>query len=207
MTAAFTHGAKFIEENPLALVTSTTIMNVLMLEAAHKNNVKKFVFISSSAAYPDTKDRATKEDEMFNDDPYSKYYPVGWMKRYAEKLCRAYAEKIKNPMQTYVIRPSNLFGPYDDFNPETSHVTAALIRKIAEKINPIEIWGTGQDIRDILHIKDFVSMTIQAVEKIHNFNPINIAYEKAYSVKQILDMLCDIENFHPKVIIIVNNAK
>lgn len=199
MCAAVTHGAKFIEENPLAMVTPTTVMNTLMLDAAYKNKVKKFVFISSSAAYPDTGDRPTKEDEMFNGDPYDKYYHVGWMKRYAETLCRTYAEKIKNPMQTYVIRPSNLFGPYDNFDPEMSHVTAALIKKVADRMDPLEVWGDGNDVRDILYIEDFIDMTLKAIEKIHKFDPINIAYGKAFTIKEILKMLGEIEKFDAKI--------
>ena len=67
---------------------------------------------------------------MFEGDPYEAYYSVGWMKRYAEVLCRIYSEKIKDPNAgTVVIRPSNVYGPYDKFDLERSHVTAALIEK------------------------------------------------------------------------------
>jgi GDP-L-fucose synthase len=122
------------------------------------------------------------------------------MKRYSEILCETYATKIKNKMKTLIIRPSNLFGEHDDYDFETSHVTAALIRKVAEHQNPIEVWGDGEDVRDILYIGDFVDMTLEASEKIENFTAINIAYGEAYSVKQILDFLLRIENFNPKII-------
>lgn len=200
MCAAVTHGAAFMKENPLALVTSNIIMNTLMLEAAYKNNVKKFVFISSSAAYPDTKGRAVKEEEMLIDEPIDCYYPVAWMKRYSEILCKIYSEKIKKSMQCIVIRPSNIFGMNDDYDFETSHVTASLIRKVAERHDPLEVWGTGDDIRDILFIDDFIDAMLLAVEKIDKYEPINIASGKTFSVKEILSMLLEIEDYKPKII-------
>jgi len=199
MCAAVSHGAKFIKENPLAMVTPNVIMNAQMLDASFSSGVNKFVFISSSAAYPDTGDTPTKEDDIFKGDPYNVYYAPAWMKRYAEIMCRTYTEKIQNAMQCIVIRPSNLFGPYDNFDPELSHVTASLIRKIAERLNPLEIWGDGNDIRDILYIEDFVDMTLQVIEKTKGYDPINISYGEAYSIKQILEFLCKIENFYPEI--------
>lgn len=200
MCAAVTHGAAFMKENPLALVTSNIIMNSQMLDASYKNDVKKFVFISSSSAYPDTKEIPTKEEDMNIGDPTDCYYPVGWMKRYSEILCKTYAEKIKKTMQCIVIRPSNIFGSNDDYNFETSHVTASLIRKVAEHHDPIEIWGDGNDIRDILYINDFIDGMLIATEKLDKYDPINIGYGKAFSVKEILNMLLEIENYNPKII-------
>ena len=72
------------------------------------------------------------------------------MKRFGEIMCRMYGEKIENPMTTIVIRPTNVYGPFDDFKPETSHVTAALIRKVIERQSPLVVWGDGNDIRDII---------------------------------------------------------
>lgn len=200
MAAAVTHGAMFMKKNPLALVTPNIMMNALMLDASYKNKVKKFVFISSSAAYPDTKDIAVKEEDMFNGEPPECYFPVAWMKRYSEILCRTYATKLKKRMQTFVIRPSNLFGPFDDYDFETSHVTASLIRKVAEHHNPIEIWGTGDDIRDIIYIDDFIDGMLLAVEKLRRYEPINIAYGKAYSVREILWILLKSDGYEPEIV-------
>ena len=111
MCAANTSGAAVMVDTPLAHVTPNVLMNTQMLEASYFAKVKKFVFISSSAAYPPTNDRPVREDEMFDGEPYETYYSVGWMKRYAEILCRIYAQKIESPMSTLVIRPSNVYGP------------------------------------------------------------------------------------------------
>ena len=96
----------------------------------------RFCFISSGAAYPPTADRPVREAEMFDGDPHEVYFAAGWMKRYAEILCRTYAEKIAQPMPTVVVRPSNVYGPYDKFDFAVSHVTAALIRRVVERQSP-----------------------------------------------------------------------
>ncbi len=195
MCAASTAGAAVISSNPLAIVTPNIIMNAQMLEASYFENIKKFIFISSNAVYPPIGNRPVKEDEVFNGDPHDVYFGGGWMKRYTEILCRLYSEKLKNPMRTVVIRPSNVYGPGDDFDFETSHVMAATIRKVVERHNPIEIWGDGNDVRDLIYIGDFIDATILAAEKIDTFDPVNIGYGKGYSIKEILQMVIEIEGF------------
>lgn len=195
MCAASTSGAAVIASNPLAIVTPNIIMNSQMLEASYFERVKKFIFISSNAVYPPTGNRSVREDEIFNGDPHDVYFGGGWMKRYTEILCRLYSEKLKNPMKTVVIRPSNIYGPYDDFDFDTSHVMAATIRKVVERHCPIEVWGDGNDIRDLIYIDDFIDGLILATEKIDRFDPINIGYGKGYSIKEILQMAIEIDEF------------
>ncbi len=206
MCAANTSGAAVIKSTPLVHVTPNIIMNSQMLEASYTNNVKKFIFISSSAAYPPSGNTPIMEHEMFNADPYDTYYGVGWMKRYTEILCKLYSEKLKNPIKTLVIRPSNIYGTYDKFDLSTSHVMAATIRKVIERHNPIEIWGSGNDIRDFIYIDDFIDGLLLATEKINKFDAINIASGTGYSVNDILKIALDIENYN-NVNIIYNNSK
>ncbi len=201
MCAASTSGAAVIASTPLIHVTPNIIMNAQMLEASYFEGVKKFIFISSNAAYPPTGDRLVKEDEMFNGDPYDPYFGVGWMKRYTEILCRLYSEKLKNPMKTVVIRPSNIYGPYDKFDIATSHVMAATIRKVAERHRPIEVWGDGNDVRDLIYIDDVIDAIILATEKIDRFDPINIGYGKGYSIKEILQEAIEIDGFDDALIV------
>ena len=145
MCAANTSGASITENTPLLHVTPNVIMNALMLEASHKSGVQKFLYISSNAIYPVT-DYPVKEEDM-NYKFYEKYFPVSWMKVFTEKMCEMYASKIKNPMATVVVRPGNIYGPYDDFAWETSHVLPALVRKVVERHIPLEVWGDGKDVK------------------------------------------------------------
>jgi GDP-L-fucose synthase len=195
MCAASTSGAAVIATTPLVHVTPNIVMNAQMLEAAYFAKVKKFIWLSSNAAYPPSGDRPVKEEEMFNGDPYEAYFGVGWMKRYTEILCRMYSEKLKNPIATVVLRPSNIYGPHDDFEFETSHVMAALIRRVVERNNPLEVWGTGDDIRDWIYIDDFIDAVMLAAEKIESYDPINIGLGKGYSVKQALQTILEVDGY------------
>ena len=209
--AAVTHGAKFMNENPAALVTDNTVMNTYLLDAAHKAGVKKFVFISSGAVYPenvfnendefegsiglDSKTDALIFDEkhVYENDPPDCYFGVAHMKRYGEKLCEFYSTKVKNPMQCLIIRPSNVYGPYDDFNPDTSHVMAALIKKYSDKQDPFEVWGDGEDVRDFIYVDDFVNDVLALTEKVDKFDIFNVGYGKGFSINRILELL-DVKN-------------
>ena len=195
LCAASTSGAAVIQSTPLVHVTPNIVMNSQMLEAAYFAKVKKFVWLSSNAAYPPSGDRPVKEEELLDGDPYETYFGVAWMKRYTEILCRMYSEKLKNPMTTVVLRPSNIYGPYDDFDFATSHVMAAQIRKVIERHDPIEVWGTGNDVRDLIYIDDFIDAMILATEKIETYNPINIALGKGYSVKEILQIILEVDGY------------
>ena len=195
MCAANTSGAAVIASTPLVHVTPNIIMNSQILEAAYFARVKKFIFLSSNAAYPPSGDKPVTEKEMFDADPYDIYFGVGWMKRFTEILCRLYSQKLKNPMPCVVVRPSNIYGPYDDFDFATSHMMAATLRKVIERHDPIKIWGTGQDIRDLIYIDDFIDGLILAAEKISTFDAVNIALGKAYSLKEILRMALEIEGY------------
>jgi len=196
MCAASTSGAAVIASTPLVHVTPNIVMNAQLLEAAYFAGVKKCIFLSSNAAYPPSGDRPVREEEMFGADPYDLYFGVAWMKRYTEILCRMYSQKLKNPMPSLVVRPSNIYGSYDDFEPATSHVMAATIRKVVERQNPLKVWGSGDDIRDLIYIDDFIDALVLAAEKIASYDPINVGLGKGYSIKQLLGMLLEFEGCH-----------
>lgn len=195
MCAANTSGAAVIASTPLVHVTPNIIMNAQMLEASYNQGIKKFIWLSSNAAYPPSGNHAVSEKEMFDSDPYEMYFGVAWMKRYTEILCRMYSEKLKNPMVTVVLRPSNIYGPYDDFDFATSHVMAALIRRVAEKQIPLEVWGDGEDVRDWIYIDDFIDAMMLIVEKTETYLPVNVALGKGHSIKQALQIAIEIDKF------------
>src|SRR5882757_11083900 len=196
LCAAHTSGAAVIRTTPLVHITPNVLINTLMLEAAHRAGVARFCFISSGAAYPPTADRPVHEVEMFDGEPHEVYFAAGWMKRYAEVLCRTYAEKIPAPMPIVVVRPSNVYGPYDKFDFAVSHVTAALIRRVVERQSPLEVWGTGEDIRDLVYVDDFIDGLLAAFATDRPYFEVNICAGTGHSVRQVLEMLLDIDNFH-----------
>ena len=205
MCAANTSGALVIEKDPLAHVTPNIIMNTLMLEAAYRAKIKKFLWLSSNAVYPVT-NHPVREDEMMQGDLFDKYFCVGWMKRFTEILCQMYAQKIKDPMKIVVVRPANIYGPYDDFEWETSHVIPALIRKVVERHDPVEVWGDGNDIKDLIYIDDFIEGMLLAMEKIHTFDPINIGTGRQSTIKDALKAILRADN-HTQAKVVFNNSK
>lgn len=200
LCAASTSGAATIQQTPMVHVTPNVVINSYMLEAAYDAGVKKFIWLSSTTGYPPSGERYVEEDEMFNGEPYEKYFFVGWMKRFTEVLCEMYGNKLPKNMPAIVLRPTNIYGPHDKFDPQKSHVLPALIRKALEKQNPFEVWGDGNDVRDFIYVDDMVDAIILALEKETNYDPMNIGYGKTYSVKEILDIILDETDFHPDVV-------
>ena len=194
MCAANTSGAAVIQNTPLAHVTPNVIMNTLLIEAAHAAKVKKYLWLSSNTVYPSA-EHPVKEDEMMSGDPYEKYFPVAWMKRFGEILCQMYSTKIKNPMLTVVVRPANIYGIWDDFAWETSHVVPALIRKVVEHHDPVEVWGDGTEIKDLIYVEDFVEGILLAMAKMEKFDPINIGTGVPVTVKDVLNAALEAEGY------------
>jgi GDP-L-fucose synthase len=192
LCAASTSGARAIAHTPLVHVTPNVLMNAQMLQAAWEARVSRFCFVSSSVAYPPSGDRPVRETEMFAGDPPDVYFHAGWMKRYAEVLCRTYAERITPAMPCVVIRPSNIYGPFDKFDPKTSHVTAALIRRVATGENPMTIWGTGDDVRDLIHVDDFLDGMLAVFGQVERFDAVNVASGTGVTVRAVLETLLDI---------------
>lgn len=192
MVAANTSGAAVIEKTPLTHLTPNIVMNSQLLAAAYENNISKFCFVSSNTVYPVT-DFPVKEDDV-NYEFFSKYFVVGWMKLFSEIMSEMYAKHIKKPMKTLVIRPGNLYGPNDKFTWKESKVIAALIRKSVERHDPFLIWGDGNDIKDFLYIDDFIEGLLIAFEKIDNFEAINIASSIPITIKEVLNLILEIDN-------------
>ncbi len=193
--AAYTPGAGATLRDPLASVTSNLAIDAAMLDASFRAGVKKFLWLGSMTAYPSTGERPVKEEEMFSGDPFEKYFFVGWSKRFTEVLCRMYGEKLPKPMTTIVLRLAYAYGPGDNFDPEKSKVIPALIRKVVERQNPIEVWGTGEDIRDPIYVDDVVRAILLAAEKVERYDVFNIGLGKGYRVKEMLDTILQLDGY------------
>ena len=167
MCAAVSSGSMIIQNNPMYHVDDNVLMNLNVLKACAKNKVKKFVFISSNTVYPVSKKSMREKDVNYS--LFHKYFNVGWMKIFSEKLCEMYKDK----MSILIIRPGNIYGPNDKFDPIRSKVIPALIRKFEEN-KIIEIWGDGQDIKGFIYIDDFVKALLKLTAKLNGFNVINL---------------------------------
>lgn len=187
--AASTSNAVDTVQDPLAHVTPNVAMNNFLIDSSYRNKVKKYIFISSNTVYPPKGDEPVRETDFLFDDPYPVYFPVGWMKRYAEVQCELYAKYLPNPMLTIVIRPANLYGPHDKFDFAKCHVTPATIRKVADNMNPIPVWGKGDELRDLLYIDDFVDAVQLIMERQESHDTFNVGSNTVHSVNDVLSMM------------------
>lgn len=193
LAAANSSGAAVMAQAPLVHLTPNVIMNARMLEAAYAAGVKKVLFISSNTVYPLT-DFAVKETDVTNEF-YETYFIVGWMKRFSEIMCEMYSKRIKKPMQTIILRPANIYGPCDKFDWKKSKVIAALIRRVVERHDPIEVWGDGRDLKDFIFIDDFIQGLLLALEKIDGFETVNIASGQPVTIREVLDLLLRVDDY------------
>ncbi len=188
--AASTSNAVDTVVDPLAHVTPNVAMNNFLIDSSWRNEVKHYVFISSNTVYPPKGDEPVIETDFLFDEPYPVYFPVGWMKRYAEVQCELYGKYLPRKMKCTVIRPANLYGPHDKYDFNKCHVTPATIRKVADKMNPIPIWGDGTELRDLLYIGDFCEALQIVMEKeTEMFETYNVGSNTVYSVNKVLEIM------------------
>lgn len=194
LCAATTSGAAAIAATPMIHVTPNVLINSQMLEAAYLAGVDKFIWLGSTVAYP-MSDQPMREDQLMEGEPFEKYFFAGWAKRFMEVLCQMYGERLVKKMTTIVLRPTNVYGPNDDFEFATSHVIPALIRKVIERWDPIEVWGDGSEVRDAIYVDDMVEAMVLAASRLESYSAINIGLGKGYSVREILKIVLDADGY------------
>jgi len=165
-----------------------------MFYAAYKNQVKKLVWISSSTGYPESK-KHLQEYEMFEGHPQEHWYSVGWMTRYLETQCKMYSEKVSDPIDVIVLRPPLVYGEFDNFTPNHGTVIAALIARVVGRENPVEVWGDGNQLREVIYAQDIAIIALKAIPLLTGFHVLNIAEGKPYSINHILSLMLKVDGF------------
>jgi len=171
---------------PISAITTNLILTARMLEAACAGNVERFLLFSSSTGYPVT-DHPAKEEEMWTGPTHPSYFGYGWMRRYLERIGEFVVSKYH--LKIALVRPTAVYGRWDDFNPATSHVIPALIRKAVEKEDPYEVWGIGTEVRDFLHITDLIRGSLFMMEHYATCDPVNIGYGKTVTIAGIVNLI------------------
>jgi len=170
--------------NPMSAIATNLILTVRVLEAAWSRGVARtLIFSSGTTAYP-AYDHPVREEEMWSGPTHPVYFGYGWMRRYLERLSEFVASK--SSMGIALCRPTAVYGRHDDFDPRTSHVIPALIRRAMAGENPYVVWGTGEEIRDFLHVTDLVRGCLLLLEKHATCDPVNIGYGRTIAVKDVV---------------------
>ena len=176
-------GIKKIRENFFTNIQDNLLLRLNILEACKKNKVKKIIWVSSSTVYQEYNKKMKEKDLNLNKDPYDIYYGIGWTYRYLEKIFN-YFQNFFN-MDIKIVRTSSIYGPYDNFNLQTSHVIPGLIKKSLDKKKKIEVWGDKKVIRDFVYISDLIEflLTITMINK--KLKPINFSNGKPIAIEKL----------------------
>jgi GDP-L-fucose synthase len=175
---------KMCAEQPVDFMVPMLQFNTNMMEAAHRANVKWYLFTSSVGVYSPSE--IFVEDTVWNTMPSPNDKFAGWAKRMGELQAEAYGIQY-NKKNISIVRPANVYGAYDNFNPANAMVVPSLIRK-AQENKILEVWGDGSQIRDFICADDVALGMIYAVEN-KITEPINLGSGKGYSIKEVVDMI------------------
>lgn len=190
--AATTSGANEIINKPYYHVTDNAVMNSLIFRSAYEHKVSHVVFFSCSVMYQPGEVPVKETDFDANQEIFPSYFGVGWTKVYIEKVCEFYSRL--GVTKYTVIRHSNIYGPYDKYDLERSHVFGATITKVmtAKENGAITIWGNGDEERDILYISDLVNFVEIVIDKqSKNHELINVGYGSSVSVRELVNKIID----------------
>lgn len=168
-----------------------------LMDAAFKNDVKGFLFTSSICAYPQS-NKPKAEDTVWDGQPKQNDRIPGLAKRIGEVQAESYMLEY-GWLAPKIVRPSNVYGPYDDFNPQTAQVIPALIARMASGENPVKIWGDGSATRDFIFVDDVVEGMLLALEKAPTCVPINLGSGKGITIKKIAQTIANTIPIKPKL--------
>jgi GDP-L-fucose synthase len=186
--AATTSGAKDIVTRPYIHVTDNAIMNALLFRACFQHGVKHVVYFSCTNMYPSSREPVKEAD--FNGEIPDKYFGAGWTKVYHEKMCEFFARL--GPTRYTVLRHSNIYGPFDKFDLQRSHVFGATITKVmtAPENGQIIVWGDGSELRDLLYVDDLVKFVIKALEMQNSpFELVNVGAGVGISIHELVQQI------------------
>ncbi len=187
--AATTSGAKDILSKPYMHVNDNAIMNSFVTKIAYDNQIKHVIIFSCTVMYKSSK-YALKEDDFDpNDEMYDKYFGAGWMKVFVEKMSEFYSRFKVNKYT--LIRHTNIYGPYDKFDLEKSHVFGATITKVINnKKSIIDVWGDGKEKRNFLYVSDLMRFIDLVIKKQKTyFEVFNVGSKDSISVADLVKQI------------------
>lgn len=195
-----------LRRDPIGSVTDTLRIGANVLEAAAAEKVERLVMLSSCTGYPEGTG-VKEEPGMFVGDPPSAWFGVGWMHRYLEKQLEWYCRHLGRIGAATALRPTLIYGPYDDFKPESAHFVPSFIQRVVARETPIEVWGDGSQTRNLIHAADVASAVVVALTQDRGFAAYNVATPKSVSVNEVLTTLLEVDGFtDAKVVHLLDKA-
>jgi len=200
--AAKVGGIGFNREKPGELFYDNLIMGVQLMEEARKANVKKFVAIGTVCAYPKFTPVPFSENDLWIGYPEETNAPYGLAKKMLLVQSQAYRQQYG--FNSIYLLPVNLYGPGDNFDPSSSHVIPALIKKAVEakqsNSSALEVWGTGTASREFLYVEDAAKAIALATLKYDKSDPVNIGSGMEISIKDLIEKIVSIVGFKGQIV-------
>jgi GDP-L-fucose synthase len=195
--AAKVGGIKANNDYPVEFLLENLRVQNNVIAAAHENGVRKLLFLGSSCIYPRHAPQPIPESALLTGplEPTNEAYAIA--KIAGVKLCQAFSREYGANFISAM--PTNLYGPNDKFDLETSHVLAALLRKAHEakknRARELVVWGTGTPRRELFHVDDCASACLHLLEKYDSPEIINVGCGEDVSIRELAELICDVVGF------------
>ncbi len=199
--AAVVGGIGINREHPGKFFYDNLMMGVQLIEQARLAGIPKFVALGTVCAYPKFTPIPFKEDDLWNGYPEETNAPYGLAKKMMLEQSMAYRQEYG--YNSIFLLPVNLYGPGDNFNPDSSHVIPALIKKCVDAVTSgadhIEVWGDGSPTREFLYVSDAVEGILLAAELYNKSNPVNLGSSYEISIKDLVTIIADHTGFKGEI--------
>ena len=199
--AARVGGIGFNQKYPALLFYDNAIMGIQLIEAARREGVEKCVVLGTVCAYPKFTPVPFQEKDLWYGYPEETNAPYGLAKKMLLVQSQAYRQQYG--FNSIYLLPVNLYGPRDNFDPESSHVIPALIKKFVEAVEDnhrtVEIWGTGAASREFLYVDDCARAIVLAAEHYNKPDPVNIGAGREISIKELVTLIGKLTGFEGKI--------
>jgi GDP-L-fucose synthase len=200
--AAKVGGIGFNQEKPAELFYDNLIMGTQLLHEAYLRNIEKFVALGTICAYPKFTPVPFKEEDIWNGYPEETNAPYGLAKKMMLVQSQAYREQYG--FNSIFLLPVNLYGPGDNFDPRSSHVIPALIKKCFDAIDRhsdiLDVWGTGTATREFFYVEDAAEAIYLATVSYDKSEPVNIGAGFEISIKELTEMIAGLSGFRGEII-------
>ncbi|MGB4207058.1 MAG: GDP-L-fucose synthase [Smithellaceae bacterium] len=200
--AAKVGGIGFNQEKPAELFYDNLIMGSQLMHEACLRNIEKFVALGTICAYPKFTPVPFKEEDIWKGYPEETNAPYGLAKKMMLVQSQAYRQQYG--FNSIFLLPVNLYGPGDNFDPRSSHVIPALIKKCFDALDKkeasIEVWGTGAATREFFYVEDAAEAIFLAMEKYNKSDPVNIGAGFEISIKELAELIVNLSGFKGTII-------
>ena len=200
--AAHVGGIGLNREKPAELFYDNLMMGTQLIHAAYQAGVQKFVCVGTICAYPKFTPIPFKEDDLWNGYPEETNAPYGIAKKALLVQLQAYRQQYG--FDGIYLLPVNLYGPEDNFDPQSSHVIPALIRKVHEAQQrgdkQILVWGDGSPTREFLYSEDAARGIVMGTQYYSDLEPVNLGTGYEISIKNLITLICELMEFDGEIV-------